>query len=311
MRFKGVLIDTFVFTNVLNSISHMCEYILVHFLPNSIRLCSPPQSDSEYVFYTAPTATLFHEYRIESKNDNEIGLLCNVKNLLRALQSGEQSDTILMKLTKKMNCAYLSLEMTNQHQSHEMGSIQSSASSVSRKVVQDISVAVQTMSYIKACAEPALQAPRVKIHMPPMKSLALIVDRFRNITDTVVLSANNAGEMRIRGNEIGMEITTYFKGLSLDITTASSQTRKTANQAFRENDEEIVERSQNAEDDAEEFSHARVSLRKLQKVLAIRTLQSQAVLACWVDEGAFVIYVKLRDKRGTLTCYVPILVTDS
>ena len=45
-------------------------------------------------------STLFEEYRIESKNNNEIAFEISLDNLLKALKSGQLASDITLKLTK-------------------------------------------------------------------------------------------------------------------------------------------------------------------------------------------------------------------
>lgn len=54
---------------------------------------------------------MFDNYRIESPNGNEIPFQTSIANFQRALRSAEQAYSIVMKLTKKMGRAYLTLQV--------------------------------------------------------------------------------------------------------------------------------------------------------------------------------------------------------
>lgn len=64
--------------------------------------------------WTDLKASLFSEYSVVSKNNNEISFNVNLDNLIRGLKSGQTAQEVSVKLTKKGGIAYLSLsiEMT-------------------------------------------------------------------------------------------------------------------------------------------------------------------------------------------------------
>jgi len=54
---------------------------------------------------------LFDEYRIESKNNNEIAFEISLDNLLKALKSGQLATAIVLKLTKVDQVPYLRISV--------------------------------------------------------------------------------------------------------------------------------------------------------------------------------------------------------
>lgn len=69
-----------------------------------------------YVFRCAqvihsPQSTLFDEYRIESKNNNEIAFEISLDNLLKALKSGQLASNIILKLTKLDQVPYMRISI--------------------------------------------------------------------------------------------------------------------------------------------------------------------------------------------------------
>lgn len=54
---------------------------------------------------------------------------------------------------------------------------------------------------------------------------------------------------------------------------------------------------------------ARLNIKKFSNILHCRLVNYSHIIACIVEEGAFIVYVKLRGKRGTITYYVPTIAT--
>ena len=54
---------------------------------------------------------MFDEYRIESKNNNEIAFEISLDNLLKALKSGQLATAIVLKLTKVDQVPYLRISV--------------------------------------------------------------------------------------------------------------------------------------------------------------------------------------------------------
>lgn len=61
-----------------------------------------------------PQETLFDEYRIESKNNNEIAFEIQLENLLKALQSAQLAQAVVVKLTKVGQVPYLRMSIDMQ-----------------------------------------------------------------------------------------------------------------------------------------------------------------------------------------------------
>lgn len=142
-------------------------------------------------------ASLFSEYSVVSKNNNEISFNVNLDNLIRGLKSGQSAQEVYVKLTKKGDTAYLSLaiEMTvcscfflpNDNQPTR-----------SMTVTQDIPVQIISPSQLAAFTEPTLPDPEVYIMMPGLKSLKSVIERMKNIDDYLVIHANMAGELTFK-----------------------------------------------------------------------------------------------------------------
>lgn len=54
---------------------------------------------------------------------------------------------------------------------------------------------------------------QVSVYMPPLKLLRNVVDRMKNLSNFVLLSANQCGQMKIKVETDLVTVTTYFNDL--------------------------------------------------------------------------------------------------
>ena len=165
---------------------------------------------------SAAQAAVFENYRIESKNENQIPFIVNIGNLIRSikvrdalcscasackLQSDEHASKMIVKLTKKKERACLTFEIST-------GKLITlfvckllmppSFRVDSMSVIQDIPIVIQTAEKLNVrpalwspahcpCSlrqeylEPELADPKVKIRMPNLKALKNVVDRMKSV----------------------------------------------------------------------------------------------------------------------------------
>lgn len=222
---------------------------------------------------------MFDSYRIESKYNNEIHLMARLSSLLKALRSADPSSRITLKLTKKRERPCLTFEIASDALS----------------VIQDVPVTIVDHDKLAEFLEPELPDPKVKIRMPPLKSLRTVVDRLRSVDDRDILriTASSNGEMVLQVENEMVNIKTFYKGLSLEKKEASQQ-------------QVVVSAS------------CCVSTRKFQNALAAHNLRSDFVVGCIIEHHAFVLFLRLGDggkggaaSLGSITYYIPLCITGN
>lgn len=276
MRFRATLLEPYSFINVLHALEKLGANCVLHFQPDHVNLyLAGSFSQGGKAFVEIPTKAIFEDYRIESKCDNEIPMVVNILNILRALKSGEKADRIVLKLTKKNNRAYLTFEIS-EHVS----------------IVQDVPVSLQPMKRLEEFAEPELPDPEVQILMPDLRTLKNVIDRMKSVSDTLTLTATSRGDLMLQVRTDMVTIKTFYKGLAIKPAGAP------ASGAEASADTAVVRAS------------ASMSIKKFSKLLQCRSLNMHYALGCIVEEHAFVMYVKLRDDRGQITYYVPLLAEE-
>ena len=149
--------------------------------------------------------------------------------------------------------------------------------------------------------------PTIKLYFPPLRQFSQVLERMKAVASgrAVSIKCGNEGLMVLGCEDEGMRIETFFKDLALNgaVTRASQQ------QAVRgrgvgggggkgggegENGDGLVE--------------VRVDAKKLSAVLHCRVLNLLTCICCVVEGQCLIVYGKLREKRGTVTYFIPIQV---
>lgn len=132
---------------------------------------------------------------------NDIYLDIPPDSIARALKTAQSAKSVKIKLTKK-HCPYLTLDV-------ELASLMSH----SRVVTHDIPVQVVPHQLWGDHKEPSVPDFDVSIYLPPFKTLKIVMEKMRNLTNFMVLQANQSGEMNLEINTEILSVTTYFKDL--------------------------------------------------------------------------------------------------
>jgi hypothetical protein len=188
-----------------------------------------------------------------------------------------------MKLSKKSGQAYLTLE------SNENGQL----------LVQDIPVALQTIQKLRDSEEPNLSAPKVRLFMPPGGKLLIALEKMKSASDSLAVTIEMDGKRGIMNFSVensSMIMKMHFKGLL--VQPSNNPPHQNAS-------------SPSASDSEPTFTRFHISIQKLIRVLSYRALKSSVVVGCLVEDGAFVIFNRLADDRGTATFYIPLLAEES
>jgi len=267
MRFRATLKEPFSFNDVLQALEKLGQSCVIHFQPDIVSFYMTSHfSQSGRAFVELATKSIFDDYRIESKSNNEIPMIVNIPNISRAIKSGMNADKIVMKLTKKSNRAFLTFDITE-----------------NVSIIQDVPVTLQPVKRMKEYYEPELPDPEVQLRMPDMKALKNVIDRMKSVSDILTIEASSSGELVFEVATDMVTIKTYYKGLSI---------------------------KQVSQQDASKTASARMSIKKFARLLHCRCLNSSYILGCIVEDHAFVVYIKLREERGQMTYYVPLLAEE-
>jgi len=229
-------------------------------------------TDGVQVWSGINVSALFEEYRIESKNENEIAFEINLDNLLRALKSGQLAAHIILKLTKVENVPFL--RMSIDIQSKQLMTVQ-----------QDIPIKLLSASQLAQFSEPRLPDPEVYIMMPALRLMRNVIDRMKNIHDYLVLMANMGGELTLKVETDMVSIATFYTGLS----------------------HPQIEGRSPPQHEPEKHAEVKVDIKKFAKFLYSYQVSPTNVILCIVEGAALVLHVLLEDLY--LTYYIPVILS--
>jgi HUS1 checkpoint protein len=80
-------------------------------------------------------------------------------------------------------------------------------------IVQDIPVTMLTAAQQASYVEPDMPDPTVYIMMPRLVNVAKLMDRLKNMSDTVTIRANMNGCLRFQVKTDLIKINTFYDGL--------------------------------------------------------------------------------------------------
>lgn len=179
--------------------------------------------------------TIFDDYRIASANENVINLEVPLLVLLRALRSCASASDATLRLTKRAsdNAPILCLTITT--------SSNSSISSGSTLVTQEIPVRVLSGASVDGIREPMCPEPDVHVILPPLAHIRSVTERFNKLSlgssssrvsngsdaSRLILSANMAGQFKMRLVNDAVKVESLWKGLNnpnMDLEQAPQST---------------------------------------------------------------------------------------
>eukprot|EP00457_Paulinella_chromatophora_P010047 gb/GEZN01010134.1/.p1 GENE.gb/GEZN01010134.1/~~gb/GEZN01010134.1/.p1 ORF type:complete len:277 (+),score=25.53 gb/GEZN01010134.1/:233-1063(+) len=276
MRFRAFLVEHKNFNELVQTLEKLSANCIINFTDKQVKFHLPSEFTSgEQAFAEIPATSMFDHYRIENKKTrDQIPVCISLTNLARALTSGECADKILIKLTKKNNRAFLTFEM----QSGTM------------LITQDVPVQLQPMHRLQECEEPSLPDPPIKFLMPPLKSLATVVERISKLSTECTLICSS-DKMTIQVEADMVTVRTFYTGLTLSRSTG-------------------MESNGPLQGESAPTMNAKISLKKFANILHCRALGSNFTIGCIIQSQAFVVVLKLRQNQGLLTYYVPLIAED-
>ncbi|VEN53691.1 unnamed protein product [Callosobruchus maculatus] len=159
------------------------------------------------VWCELPINFYFKEYNVVGVNQqfNEIFLEFSTALLARSLSVLKQNvKSCKIKLTDKESpCLTIETELL-------AGDI------ISRQVVHDIPVEVISRKHWSDYEEPHFNDFHVTIQMPNLKFLKNIVDKMRNMSHTLIVSANRTGRLTLQIKTNIINLSAHFTDLNVD-----------------------------------------------------------------------------------------------
>ncbi|KAK2154553.1 hypothetical protein LSH36_265g01028 [Paralvinella palmiformis] len=261
MRFRGKLIDIGCiqhFTRVLITIAKLAKMCTLRITPNKLYfiLSERVANGGVSIWCELMQGHFFNEYNMEGVNEeaNEIFLELPPENLVRAMKTAQSAKSVKIKLTKKHSpCLTFEVE-------------QPSLSSHSRTVVHDIPVHIIPRRLWDEFDEPEMPDFDISIYMPNARVLRNVVDRMKNLSNFVSISANQNGAMRVKVEADQVTVETHFKDLEYPTWSGPS---------------DIGQRSRNR--DPAEFVEARIDIRRLAQFLSGQQVNPSKIICNIVD----------------------------
>jgi len=203
MRFRAKLKDSGLFLRLIQTVEKIDKHCMLHLTPKKIQFILVKELEHGFQVWSAMNASsLFNDYLIESKADNEISFSINLNHLARALKCGDKSPSqyILIKLTKKGDMPYLSLSM-------EISPTRS------MMLTQDVPIQPLSTEQMKAFIEPTLPDPDIAIMMPTLKNMRHVIERMKDLDSMLTIQANMGGEMTLKVQTDMVSIATFYRNL--------------------------------------------------------------------------------------------------
>lgn len=214
----------------------------------------------------------FESYRIESQNENQIGLEMDMQNLLRALRSAAAADEILIKLSKK-GVPVLAFEIRT-----PLGPI-----------LQDIPVVVLSAVRLAEFQEPEHEYIK-GFTLPPLGKLHTVVDRMKGLSSELLLKAqliDQKASLMLKVLTDAVSVSTTYTDLALVSYDGEEQTTQMETQT-----------------DADETSlEALVDLKYFSRSLYGHQVQPTHVV-CFIRPNCVMIHLMIPWDVG-ITYYIP------
>lgn len=211
MKFRAVITDTAAmrdFMNISLSLSKFSKECVMRISTRKVYfIISEEESGPRrpLVWCELPVNFYFKEYNVVGVNDqyNEIYLEFSTALLARSLSVLKQTvKSFKIKLTHKQSpCLTLDMDLM--------------ADEISSQVVHDIPVEVISRKHWSDYEEPRFNDFHVSICMPNLKALKNIVERLRNMSHSLIVSANQNGRLTFQIKTNVVNVAAHFTDLSV------------------------------------------------------------------------------------------------
>ncbi|XP_053116241.1 checkpoint protein HUS1 [Hemicordylus capensis] len=281
MRFRAKIVDIGClnhFTRVINTIAKLAKTCTLRLTVDKLYfiLSDKVANGGVSMWGELNQGNFFDEFQMEgvSAEINEIYLELAPENLSRALKTAQNAKAVKIKLTNK-HCPCLTVAV-------DLPSLSSS----SRVVTHDIPVVVIPRKLWSDFREPIVPDFDVSIYLPVLKTMKSVVERMKNLSNSIVIEANRNGEMNLKIETDLVSVTTHFKELG--------------NPSWVSEDD-----CQNSARDPENMAAARIDIKKLLQLLAGQQVNPTKAL-CNIVNKRLVHFILLHEDVS-LQYFIPAL----
>jgi HUS1 checkpoint protein len=213
MKFRALMTDTSVmkdFMNVATSLSKFSKECVMRITTRKVYFIISEEDNGPrrpLAWCELPVSFYFKEYNVVGVNEeyNEIYLEFSTALLARSVSPLKQSvKSLKIKLTNKDSpCLTLEMELAS-------GNIES------RQCVHDIPVEVISRKHWNDYEEPRFNDFHVSIEMPNLKTIKTIVERMRNMSHSLIVSATKDGRLTLQIKTNIVTLSAHFPDLSIE-----------------------------------------------------------------------------------------------
>ncbi|XP_042304802.1 checkpoint protein HUS1 isoform X2 [Sceloporus undulatus] len=268
------------FTRVANTIAKLAKTCTLRFTVDRVFfiLNDKVANGGVSMWCALSQEKFFDEFQMEgaAAEDNEIYLELTPENFSRALKTAQNAKAVKIKLTNKQ-CPCLTVAV-------ELPSLASS----SRIVVHDIPVGMIPRKLWGDFREPSLPDFDVSIYLPAMKTMKSVVERMKNISHSLVIEANQQGEMNLKIETALVSVTTHFKALGNPAWVSEHASQKPAQ-----------------ERQPERMAEARIDIKRLLQLLAGQQVNPAKALCNIVNQR--IVHFILLHEDFSLQYFIPAL----
>nr|XP_020666894.1 checkpoint protein HUS1 isoform X1 [Pogona vitticeps] len=285
MRFRAKIVDIGClnqFTRVINTVAKLAKTCTLRLTVDKLYfiLSDKVANGGVSMWCELKQENFFDEFQMEgvAAENNEIYLEVTPENLSRALKTAQNAKAVKIKLTNKQcPCLTVAVELP-------------SLSSSSRIVTHDIPVGVIPRKLWNDFIEPNVPEFDVSIFLPVMKTMKSVVERMKNLSNSIVIEANKNGEMNLKIETELVCVTTHFKELGNPPWVLVSE-----------------EGSQNStqDRDTESMVEARIDIKRLLQLLAGQQVNPTKALCNIVSKK--MICLILLHEDFSLQYFIPAL----
>ncbi|XP_067861540.1 checkpoint protein HUS1 isoform X2 [Heptranchias perlo] len=275
MKFRAKMVDVGClnhFTRIVNTISKLTKSCILRLTTDKLYFILSDKVASGGV---AMWCQLFQIEGVSAEY-NEIYLELTPENLSRSLKTAQNAKAVKIKLTMKhCPCITIAVELP-------------SLSSHSRIVTHDIPVSIIPRKLWNDFEEPSVPDFDVSIYLPVLKIMKSVVERMKNLSNHVIIEANQNGEMNLKIDTDLVSVTTHFKELGNPPWVAEG----TPPGSFQIRDPDIM-------------AEARVDIKRLLQFLAGQQVNPSKAICNIVSKR--VIHFVLLHEDVSLQYFIPAL----
>ncbi|KAM9257906.1 checkpoint protein HUS1 isoform 1-T1 [Cariama cristata] len=283
MRFRAKIVDLAClnhFSRVINTIAKLAKTCTLRLTVSKLYfiLSDKVANGGVSMWCELCQGNFFDEFQMEgvAAEHNEIYLELVPENLSRALKTAQSAKAVKIKLTNK-HCPSLRVAV-------ELPSLSSS----SRIVTHDIPVGVIPRRLWSDFREPSVPDFDVSIYLPVLKTMKSVVERMKNLSNSIVIEANLSGEMNLKIETDLVSVTTHFKDLGNPPWTSGDASQSSAQDR-----------------DLESMAEARIDIKKLQQLLAGQQVNPTKALCNIVSKR--IVHFILLHEDVSLQYFIPAL----